>query len=162
MSPSHQKRKKVYPLVSMGTNLYKPCQAVLAGTTCFCWEEHDKASVSFGQHCDDMLSKPFCPLRPDAERKGYDHFKAVHIKPATLRHPDVPLCRAGVQQSIPVYLLDLRADGMSEYAQQVGNLILAHPYFFIGYGDVPMFVHRDYLTDIAVYAFPFHCHAILI
>ena len=118
--------------------------------------------MPFVQHCDDMLPKPFCPLRPDTERKGYDHFKAVRIKPATLRHPDVPLCRAGVQQSIPVYLLDQRVDGMSEHAKQVGNLKLAHPYFAVGYDDVPVLVHRDYSTGIAAYVFPFHCHAILI
>lgn len=34
----------------------------------------------------------------------------------------------------------LQADGMPEYAQQVGNLILAHPYFSIGYGDVPVVI----------------------
>lgn len=156
---SHQKKKKVCPLVSMGTDLW---QGVSARTACPCRKEHDKPFVPFGQHCDDMLPKPFCPLRPDAERKGYDHFKAVHIKPAPLSHPDVPLCRAGVQQSIPVYLLDLRADGMSEHAKQVSNLKLAHPYFAVGYDDVSVLVHRDCLADLAVYVFPFHCHAILI
>nr|WP_311453883.1 hypothetical protein [uncultured Prevotella sp.] len=109
-----------------------------------------------------MLPKPFCPLRPDTERKGYDHFKAVRIKPATLRHPYVPLCRAGMQQPDLVYFLDLRADGMSEHAKQVGNLILAHPYLAVGYSDVPVFVHRDYLTSIVVCIFPFHCYPILI
>ena len=118
--------------------------------------------MPFGQHCDDMLPKPFCPLRLDAERKGYDHFKAVRIKPVPLRYLDVPLCRAGMQQPRLVYFLDLRADSMPEHAKQVGNLILAHPYFPFRYGDVPVFVHRDYPTGIAVYVFSFHCHAILI
>ena len=130
--------------------------------SCPCRKEHDKPFVPFVQHCDDMLPKPFCPLRPDTERKGYDHFKAVRIKPA----PPPPLlcsslpCRDAAAR--PCYFLDLRADGMSEHAKQVGNLILAHPYFPIGYGDVPVFVHRDYLTGFAVYVFSFHCHAILI
>ena len=102
-----------------------------------------------------MLPKPFCPLRPDTERKGYDHFKAVRIKPAPLRYLDVPLCRVRMQQLRLIYFLDLRADGMSEHAKQVGNLKLAHPYFAVGYDDVPVLVYRDYSTGIAAYVFPF-------
>ena len=53
------KKKKVYPLVSMGINL---CQEVSAEPTCSCREEHDKVSVPFDHHCDDMFPKPFRPL----------------------------------------------------------------------------------------------------
>lgn len=118
-----------------------------------------------------MFPKPFCPLRPDMERNGYDHFKAVRIKPATLRYLDVPLCRVGMQQSRLVYFPDLCTDGMPEHAKLVGNLILAHPYFSFGSGDVLVLVHRDYPTGIAVYVFSFFrassqqlviCYAILI
>lgn len=145
----------------MGINLYKP---LLRGFSrdCLFRKEHDKPFVPFGQHCDDMLPKPFCPLRPDAERKDYDHFKAVRIKPAPLRYPDVPLCRVGMQQPSLVYFPDLCTDGMPEHTKQVGNLILAHPYLAVGYSDVPVFVHRDYLTGFAVYVFSFHCYPILI